>query len=252
MQHLFRSNEYQRACELYEDMLVNRIKPDTVATMDLVAGLIRHNHVSVAWEIFRNMKEKGIMVTQKLYSVFIRELCRASKTNEAFELLSEMWNSKINIGDGIFHLVISSLDKKGELEKAEKVKGMSRATKLCTQQDESIGLPATHQSLCGGSDMVFNAYEPQQLGQSVNSNQLRLCRTNAHLVQSLPEVYSNHNLQEVCNILSSSMKWCLMQEALEKCKIKFTPELVLEVLHKCQKHGYVALHFFSWVGQQPG
>uniref|UniRef100_A0A2N9GU19 Pentacotripeptide-repeat region of PRORP domain-containing protein n=2 Tax=Fagus sylvatica TaxID=28930 RepID=A0A2N9GU19_FAGSY len=53
-------------------------------------------------------------------------------------------------------------------------------------------------------------------------------------------------------ILSSSTDWCLIQEALEKCNVQFTPDLVVEILHNCNMHGSAALHFFSWVGKQAG
>ncbi|KAF8369274.1 hypothetical protein HHK36_032717 [Tetracentron sinense] len=243
MQYLFRSNEYQRACELYEEMLEKGVEPDTVAIMALVAGHVRHYHVSEAWKVFKSMKEKGIRATQKSYAVFIKELCRVSRTEDTFKVLNEMQVSKINIGDEIYHLVISSLEKKGEVDKLEKVRKMQRTCKLYPQEGQSI---------CGRCNMVDDVSRLVELIQGSNSKQIEPDRADIHLVELLPKVYSDHDLHEICSVLSSSMDWCLIQEALEKCTVPFTPELVMEVLRRCQQHGHAALRFFTWVGQRAG
>ncbi|KAJ4972179.1 hypothetical protein NE237_005278 [Protea cynaroides] len=251
MQHLFQSNEYQRACELYDDMLENGVEPDAVAIMGVVAGHVRHGHVSQAWEVFRNMKEKGFKITQKSYSVFIKELCRVSRADEAFKLLDEMWDFKINMGDGIFHLVITGLEKEGELEKVKKVKQMQIASRL--QEGELAALTLNNHSHSGGSNSNYDLSNATELGPNVNSNKLRPGRTEVHLVQlpPVPVVYNNHDLHKICGILSSSMDWCFMQDALQKCAVQFTPELVVEILRNCQRHGYASLQFFRWVEDQP-
>ncbi|XP_042511456.1 putative pentatricopeptide repeat-containing protein At5g06400, mitochondrial isoform X1 [Macadamia integrifolia] len=250
MQHLFQSNEYQRACELYDDMLENGVEPDSVAIMAVVAGHVRHSHVSQAWEVFRSMKEKGFKISQKSYSVFIEELCRVSRADEAFKLLNDMWDSKLNIGDGIFHLVITCLEKGGELEKVKILKQMQTTFRL--QEGELAALTLNNQSHSGGSNSNYDLSDSTELGQNVNSNQVQSGKTEVHLVQLPPVVYNSHDLHKICGILSSSMDWCLMQDALEKCAVQFTPELVVEILRNCQRHGYAALQFFRWVGLRPG
>ena len=66
-----------------------------------------------------------------------------------------------------------------------------------------------------------------------------------HLVEHFPKTYNDQNLQEICRILSTSMDWCLIEEALEKCIIQFTSQLVVEILHNCSLDGHTALLFFS-------
>ncbi|OVA07197.1 Pentatricopeptide repeat [Macleaya cordata] len=251
MQHLFRLNEYERACKLYEEMMGNGVEPDIVAITALIAGHVQHNHVSKALDVFEGMKEKGIKATQKSYSVFIKELCKVARTDEALKLLNEMRDSKMNIRDEIFHLVISSSEKKGEMESANKVKRIWRSSKLCTQESELVCLP-TNQSLGIETNAVVDECEPTEFNHSLKPNQVHPVRADVCLVQPLSKVYSDHDFQEICKILSSSMDWSSMQEVLEKCKIQFTPELVLDVLRSWQQYGRASLTFFSWVGQRSG
>ncbi|RVW28825.1 putative pentatricopeptide repeat-containing protein, mitochondrial [Vitis vinifera] len=115
MQHLFRLNENQKCCKLYDEILERGVEPDSVAITTMVA-------------------------------VFIKELYKISRTDEVIKVLNEMQASKIIIGDEDF---------------------------------------------------------------------------------------------------STSMDWCLIEEALEKCIVKFTSQLVVEILRNCSLHGHAALLFFS-------
>ncbi|KAJ8630926.1 hypothetical protein MRB53_024249 [Persea americana] len=239
IQHLCRSNEYEKACKIYEEMLANGLELDIVAFTAMVAGHVRHNRISEAWKAFEAMKRKGLQPTWKAYSVFIKELCEVSKPDEAFKLLNEMWDSKINAGDGVFNMIISSLGKQGKWEKVGKVRQMSRAFKLQNQEAELEDLQVDCQSL-----QVKNHTVDAPNNTSYSSTE------DLGLIEPLRKAYVDCDLQELCEILSSSKDWLEMQEALEKNAIHYTPELVLETLHSCQRHGYAALRFFSWVGQQ--
>ena len=73
-----------------------------------------------------------------------------------------------------------------------------------------------------------------------------------HLVKHFPKTYNDQNLQEICRIFSTSMDWCLIEEALEKCIVKFTSQLVVEILRNCSLHGHAALLFFSQLGKRDG
>lgn len=72
------------------------------------------------------------------------------------------------------------------------------------------------------------------------------------LLEPLPRTFSDEDLHKFCSILSSSNNWSDMQEALEKFKICYTPDLVTEILRICSQYGHAALQFFSWVRNQPG
>ncbi|KAL7225879.1 hypothetical protein ACSBR1_021102 [Camellia fascicularis] len=237
MQHLFKLNEFQRASELYHEILEKGVELDSVAVTAIVAGHIRQNHISEAWEVLRRMEERGIKATRKSYVVFIKELCKVSQTDEIVKVLNKMQASKIVIGDNIFHWVRSYLEKKGEIEMVEKVKQMHRASKLYPKKGKTC------------SPVISTN---QELSKNLNSNQVEQTKPDSHLCKSLSSSYSDHDLQEICRVLSSSVDWCSIQEALEKCTVKFTPELVLQILYNCGVYGHVALHFFSWVGRQDG
>ena len=52
--------------------------------------------------------------------MFIKELCKISKTDAVTKVLNEIQASKIIIGDEEFNWVISYLEKKGETEMVKK------------------------------------------------------------------------------------------------------------------------------------
>lgn len=237
MQHLFKLGEYQKGCKLYEEMLERGVEPDGVAITAMVAGHVRQNHISEAWKVFNSMQERGLRPTWKSYLVFIKELCKISRTDEIVKVLNEMQASNTTVGDEIFIWIIPYLEKKGEAEMAQKVMQMQRTGKLYPQEHEA------------SSNNV-----PMGLAHNVdfNFNQLESGRKNFHLVEHLPKTYNEQDLQEIIRILSSSKNWYLIEEALERCTLQFTPELVVEILRNCSLHVNAALHFFSWVGKRDG
>ncbi|TXG70185.1 hypothetical protein EZV62_005120 [Acer yangbiense] len=136
MQHLFKFKEFQKGCELYYEMLERGIQPDSVAITAMAAGHVRRNDISKAWKVFKSMEDIGIRPTWKSYSIFIKELCRVSRTDWIFKVLNEMQASKIVIGDEIFHWVITCMEKKGEKDDVESVKKMHRTCKTYSQEGE--------------------------------------------------------------------------------------------------------------------
>ncbi|XVF76051.1 hypothetical protein PTKIN_Ptkin13bG0235600 [Pterospermum kingtungense] len=237
MQRLFRSNRYQKGCDLYNEMLERGIEPDSIATMAMVAGNIRQGNISEAWKVFNSMEDRGIRPSWKTYSVFIKELCKAGRTDEIFRVLSKMQGAKIVIRDEIFHWVISCMEKKGEMDNVAKVNQMLRMSKLHSQTADI------------SNNNGFKGLEPLV---ELDHNYLEQERTDCHLVESIPRAYNEQDLDEVYRILSSSKDWCIIEEALERCNIKFTPEQLVGILRKSTLHGNTALNFFSWVGKQAG
>ncbi|CAK9160851.1 unnamed protein product [Ilex paraguariensis] len=237
IQHLFRLNEFQKASDLYNEMLEKGVEVDNVAVTAMVAGHIRQNCISQAWEEFKSMQKKGIKMTRKSYVIFIKELCKISRTDEILKVLNEMQASKILVGDDLFNWIKSYLERKGETKELEKVKQMQRSYKHYPQESEESGTA------------LSSVPEPNL---ELKSNQVKQGSLHSYLLGSTSSSYSELDLQEICQILSSSKDWCLMQEKLEKCSISFTSELVVEILRKCSLHGGAALHFFSWVGKQAG
>ncbi|KAL5810265.1 hypothetical protein ACOSQ4_026833 [Xanthoceras sorbifolium] len=154
MQHLFKLNEFQKGCELYDEMLERGIQPDSVAITAVAAGHVRQNHISKAWKVFKSMEDKGTRPTWKSYSIFIKELCRASRTDEIFKVLNEMQASRIVIGDKIFHWVITCMEKKGEMVNVENIKQMQRTCKPYSQEGEVSSNNASSQT----SHMRMDSY----------------------------------------------------------------------------------------------
>lgn len=235
VQHLFRLNEYQKGIELYEEMLERGVEPDSVAITAIAAGHVHQNRTSEAWKVFNSMKEQGIRATWKSYTVFIKELCKNAMTDEIIKVLNEMQASEVVIGDEIFNWVISYLERKGETQMVEKVMQMQRTCKLHPQEHETSNSDVPER-LVNDLDVNFNQLEPGKM----SHNQ----------VEHLPKTYNELDLREICRILSSSMDWCLIEEALEKCSIQFTPQLVVEIMRNCSLHIPTALLFFSWVGKR--
>ncbi|KAL5999270.1 hypothetical protein ACLOJK_040720 [Asimina triloba] len=254
IQHLLCLNDYEKACEMYQQMQGNGIQPDAVAVTAMVAGHVQHGHISEAREAFDGMKKKGIGPTLKAYTVYIKELCKASQPIEAFNILNEMWASKITANNNLFHLVSSSLAKVGELEKAAQVQQMSSTFELYRQGAKLEDPSINHQHFCNESYYMTraNAESPTQLmKQELDTSEIQPS-TPVQLQVPPKEGYSIHDLDEVCGILCSSQDWMTMQELLEKSTIHFTPELVVKILRCCQRHGHASLQFFSWVGQRHG
>ncbi|CAN1277749.1 Putative pentatricopeptide repeat-containing protein At5g06400, mitochondrial [Linum perenne] len=238
IQHLFNSDEYEKGCRLYAEITERGLDVDSVAIMAVVAGHIHHNHLSEAWEVFRSMENKGIEPAWKHYNEFIKELCRVSRTDEVLKVMHEMQELGMSINHEIFEWVISCMERNGEVENVEKVNQLQRTYRLGSPEDASSANDDT--STAEVIDVKRN-----------RKPQFRSSK-NGCLVKPIPSAYSKQDLQEVSGIVSSSGDWSHIEEALEKCDVKFTPDLVLEVLRNCSIHGNKALNFFSWVGKQAG
>lgn len=236
IQHLFRLNEFKKACEVYEEMIENGIKPDVVVVTAMVAGHVQHNRTFEAWELFEGMKQKGMKPTWKAYSVFIKELCKASKPDDVLKLLSELVASNLNAADDIFGFAASSLTRMGEIEKARIVKEMSRSLKL----DEKM--------------------QPIRPCQHLDDQPIRQVREVSNCTSNQEDLkprqtskeYSETDLKELCRIVSSSTDWRSTVEVLESSTISFTPELVAAVLDRCKRHGCAVLRFFAWLRKKAG
>ncbi|KAF5200119.1 Pentatricopeptide repeat-containing protein [Thalictrum thalictroides] len=248
LQQLFRSKEYDKACKLYDEMLGNGIQQDIVAMTAVIAGHIQNNCVSQAWKIYEGMKEKKIRLTYKFYSVAIKELSKVLRTDEALKLVNEMRHSKMKVGDNIFQGIISALNKKGEGEKVDKVQEMWRTSEHYGRGYDSVGLDTELQTLCRETEIVIDNYKHKEPDRKLSIDHIQQSKVGVQVVSPSGELYE-HRLQKICSILSSPLNWSSMQEALEECRIHFTPELVQDVLRRCQLHGHAVLSFFSWVSQ---
>lgn len=237
IQHLFRLSRYEEACMLYDEMLGKGIEPDIVAITAMVAGHVSQNRISEAWKIFKSMECQGIKSSWKSYSVFIKELCKASRTDDIVKVLYEMQASKIVIKDEVFHWVITYLENKGELVVKEQVQQMHTASKLDPENFKEAEKQGS----------LRNKVE-----EDVGVDQSKSEKLDCSLVHPHLKTYSEQDVHDVCRILSSSLDWSSIQEKLEKSNIQFTPEFVMEILQNCSMHGHTVLTFFSWVGQQAG
>ncbi|RLM91288.1 putative pentatricopeptide repeat-containing protein [Panicum miliaceum] len=118
MQHLFAIDQYEEACGLFEEMLKNGVEPDIVTLTALIGGHVCSGHISEAWDAFRNINKSGQKPTLKAYTVFIQELCKASRPLEATELLKEMLESDFRPSEGTFCQILSSSDDWGPMQQA--------------------------------------------------------------------------------------------------------------------------------------
>ncbi|PKA51820.1 Putative pentatricopeptide repeat-containing protein [Apostasia shenzhenica] len=199
-----------------------KIALDVVRISAIVAGNVKKNNIFEPWRFFIGMKTKGIMPTWKAYSVFIEELCKASKTNEAFRLLTEMSaSSKLNATRGMYHLVISCFTRNGEFEKV----------RMLEQQLRSFR---------------FSHLDSKQVSEFVENQSF-----DDELEVSDQNTYEESDVEEICRILSTK-SGNLLQEELKICssKFSFTPALVEAILRRSWRHGCAALQFFFWVGNQ--
>ncbi|KAF5750603.1 putative pentatricopeptide repeat-containing protein [Tripterygium wilfordii] len=236
MQQLFTLNEYQKGCELYDEMLERGIKLDSLAITAMVAGHIRQNQVTEAWKVFKSMEDRGIKPTGKSYLIFIQELYKLSRIDEIIKVLDEMKAAKMVIQDQVSRGVMAYLEKRGDKDNAEKVKKMWMMRKLHFQEEEK-------------SAIAFGVEETHMV---VRHDQSESAEADCHPVDQFPKRDNQQDLLEICKILSSSIDWSFIQEALEKHPIAYTPELVVEILKSCSMHGNAVLRFFSWVGTQAG
>ncbi|GKC19184.1 putative pentatricopeptide repeat-containing protein, partial [Tanacetum coccineum] len=67
-------NQFEKAFDMYNTMLKTGLELDSVAITAVVAGYVQQNRVSEAWEVVKNMEDKGMKLTSKCYMIFIKEL----------------------------------------------------------------------------------------------------------------------------------------------------------------------------------
>ncbi|MED6208686.1 hypothetical protein PIB30_047591 [Stylosanthes scabra] len=237
IQHLLKLNRYEDACLFYEEMLGKGIKPDRVIITTMAAGHVSQNRIFEAWKLFGSMECQGVKPNLKLYAVFIKELCKASRTEDIIKILHEMQASEIVNLDEVIHCVVTYLENKGKMDMKAKVEQIYTALKLdpqkCNKSEEQASLRIREEE-----DAIIDQSEPQKADFSS--------------VRPHHKTYNEQDVHEVCRILSSSMDWSLIQENMERRTFRFTPEFVLAILQTCSIHGSTMLKFFSWVGKQPG
>ncbi|KAE8733978.1 hypothetical protein F3Y22_tig00000913pilonHSYRG00031 [Hibiscus syriacus] len=197
MQCLFRSKEYKKGCDLYNEMLEKGVEPDIVAIMAMVAGHVGQNCISEAWKVFNSMEGRGIRPTWKAYSVFIKELGKVAKTDEIFRVLCKMQEEKVVIRDDeIFRWIISSMERNGETDIVEKLKQMQRISKIHSQTDE----------------LSDTGFKRQDLLPDSGDKHLEPKSTDCNQVQSLSKAFNEQDLEEVYRIMSSSKDWFIVEE----------------------------------------
>ncbi|KAL6608020.1 hypothetical protein ACP70R_041083 [Stipagrostis hirtigluma subsp. patula] len=256
MQHLFSVDQYEEACRLYEEMLKNCVQPDIVATTALIGGHVRSGHISEAWNVFRNINKNGQKPTLKAYTVFIQELCKASRPLEAVELLKEMLESNFRPSEGTFCRMISALRDKFYLEEATYVERMRTSFYLQSPRDGRQfgpldGVDTVHGRL-GMSNPEEKEVALEFIGHpSGQKGKVSSCSIPNDTHQKEQERdYSDGDVEEICRILLSSDDWGSMQQALEVRSVNFSPNLVDAILKRCKRNSRAALQFYSWVSKR--
>lgn len=157
------------------------------------------------------MESQGIRPTWKSYSVFIKELCKASRTDDIVK----------DCNQRCIH--------KGEFALKEKVQQMHTASKLVLENFQE-------------SSMRNEAEEDTVVGQSKSE------KVDCLVLHPILKTYSEQDVRDVCRILSSSLDWPSIEEKLEKSNIEFTPEFVMEILQICSMHGCTLGAKFLFMG----
>lgn len=258
MQHLFAFDQYEAACGLYEEMQENNVQPDVVTITALIGGHIRNGHISEAWDVFRKINENGQRPTLKAYTVFIQELCKASRPLEALELLKEMLEADFMPSEGTFCRIISALRDNHYLEEASNVERIrasfnlgSPRKELQCEPSEKVGTIDNFPKLSKSDpeDMVMTLESTvPRTDEDCDVSRCLLSDDTQHIEQA--NDYSDEDVEEICRILSSSDDWSSMQKRLEMRSLHFTPNLVSAIMKRCKRNSHAALQFFSWVGRR--
>ncbi|KAI3721922.1 hypothetical protein L2E82_32942 [Cichorium intybus] len=119
MQHLFRISEFEKGFDIYNMMLEKGVELDSVAITAVIAGYVQQNRVSEAWKVVKSMEKKGMKLTSKCYMVFIKELCKINRSDEAINIYDHMKGLKLRIDDSMFNWITSHLGKNRELGKIQ-------------------------------------------------------------------------------------------------------------------------------------
>lgn len=227
MQRLIWNNDFEKALELYKEMMAIGVQLDSLAITAIAVGFIHQNRFSEAWRTFMSMEELGLKATQKSYTILVKEFLKVSGTDEILKVLNEMKASKMEIRD-VLRWVVSYMERKGEIDKVEKIKQMQKTSNHFLKEEDPKPNP------------------------QLSCNQIEQGYLDNNHVESKPRCYTDEDLHRLLQVLSSSMDWSLIQEELEKSGVQFTPDLVVDILGHCKLHGGAALRFFSWVGKQTG
>ncbi|CAM8937026.1 unnamed protein product [Rhodiola kirilowii] len=240
--------------------------------------------IKEALELAREFRNKNLTFDSDNLETLVRGLCRAGRVDDALEIVDIMKNKR-RVDDKVYEIIIDGMLRKNDLPKAlELSNDYDKGCKLFDEMvDLGVGLDCLaitamavgHASANHISEAwtVFNSMEAKgsegsQLEESkgivneaVTLQEIKMAKGTelmepkgeaSHLVKPVLNICSEQDLQEVCSILKLSDEWYLVQEALEKCNIQFTPELVKEVLHASARIGNIALSFFTWVAKQAG
>lgn len=259
MQHLFATDQCEEACGLFEEMLKNRVEPDIVTFTALIGGYVRSGHISKAWDVFRNINKNVQKPTLKAYTVFMRELCKVSRPLEAVVLLKEMLEYDFRPSERTFCWLISALRDKSYLEEASNVERMRASFNLRNPRD---GLQFEQLDGIGNIDKFrkmrkSNPQEKELALEFTSSPSDQNGKTSSFTLsddthqKEQEQDYSDGDVEEICQILSSSDDWGSTQQALETRSVHFSPSLVDAILKRCKRNSCAALQFFSWVCRRP-
>lgn len=86
-----RDGNYIEAIRLFENMLMEGIRPDRVAFLTVISACGHTGQVDLGMEYFESMtRDYGLVASQEHYSCLVDLLCRAGELERACKLVSEM------------------------------------------------------------------------------------------------------------------------------------------------------------------
>jgi pentatricopeptide repeat protein len=228
----------------------------------LVKGLCRNGKMDDGMQLVNVMKMKNCTPDENVYGILVdgrccNDLCKAGRSEEACKLLLEMKDRSINPGARIFQRVVYSLENEGKRDKVVEVVRVKKSFNLVQEEKEAetrinqtdipdfnldyaIDVDNQRHSQDGHTVLLKNHSKQMQSDSDVEARCI------------LERDYADSDFQKIRGIILNNKNQYSLEKDLQESEVTFTPSLVNAVLHSCQKHGYVALRFFSWVGQQSG
>ncbi|KAK1557515.1 hypothetical protein Q3G72_026085 [Acer saccharum] len=97
------------------------VEPDVMAYVTLIMGLCKGGEVERGYELFREMKEKGILIDRAIYRVLVDGFMGKGKVGKACDLLKDLMDSGSRADLGIYNYIIGGLCNVKHVYKAYKL-----------------------------------------------------------------------------------------------------------------------------------
>ncbi|KAL6336189.1 hypothetical protein AAG906_011071 [Vitis piasezkii] len=232
----FRKNDIPKAFDLLQTMTESGYLPTISTYTELMQHLFRLNEYQKGCKLYDEMLERGVEPDSVAITAMVAGHVRQNHIFEAWKVFNSMQERGIRATWKSYSVFIKELCKISRTDEVIKVLNEMQASKIIIgdevfnwmvkkvmQMQRTCKLyPQEHEE----SGSIVPKRQPHNL--DFNFNQLESGRMDLHLVEHLPNTYNEQDLQEI---------------SLEKCTVKFTSQLVVEIFCSCSLHGHAALLF---------